>query len=68
MTVTGDLATAHVCRAAAGAAAVGAACLGIAHQWLAFWLVLWLMPSLLLVGGLARRAHVRQNHSPQEGR
>lgn len=58
--MTGDLLTSHVCRAAAVAAAVVGVCLVTAHQWLAAGLVWWLVPSLLLVGGLARAHHRRR--------
>lgn len=61
--MTGDLLTARACRAAA----MAGACLAVVHLWLAAGLVLWLVPSLLVVGGLAHRAHARQNHGPKEG-
>lgn len=63
-TVSRDLVTARACRAAAVAACVAAVVLAVVHQWLAFGLVLWLVPSLLLVAGLAHRAHRRR----KEGR
>lgn len=59
-TVSRDLATARALRAAAVAACVAAVVLAVAHEWLAFGLVLWLVPSLLLVAGLAHRAHNRR--------
>lgn len=58
-TVTGDLLTARSCRAAAAAATAACVLLAAGRQWLAAGLVLWLVPSLLLVGGLAQRAHTR---------
>lgn len=63
-TVTGDLLTARSCRAAAAAATAIGVLLAAGQQWLAAGLVLWLVPSLLLVGGLAHRAHMKQ----KEGR
>jgi len=57
--VTGDLLAAYACRAAALAAVAGSIPLALNHRWLAFALVLWMVPSLLLVGRLARRAHAR---------
>lgn len=57
--MNGDLRTSRVCRAAALAAAAGAVWLAVVHQWLAFGLLLWLVPSLLLVDGRARAAHAR---------
>lgn len=62
--MTGDLATAHVFRAAAMAAAVASVCLGITHQWLAAGLVWWLVPNLLLVGSRAHRAHIERQGEP----
>jgi hypothetical protein len=61
MTVTGDLLTAQACRAAAVAAAVACVWLAAVQQWLAAGLVLWLVPSLLAVGGLAHRSHNRRD-------
>lgn len=55
--VTGDLLAARSCRAAAAAATAAGALLAAGQQWLAAFLVWWLVPSLLFVGGLARRAH-----------
>jgi type IV secretory pathway TrbD component len=60
MTRTGDLLTSQACRAAAAAAAAACIVLAAAQQWLAAGLVLWLVPSLLFVGGLAHRAHNRR--------
>lgn len=65
-TVTGDLLTARSCRAVAAAATAAGALLAAGQQWLAAWLVWWLVPSLLLVGGLAHRAHTRR-HTGREG-
>lgn len=62
--MTGDQMTACSLRAVAVAAAVAAALLMVVHEWLAAGLVLWLVPSLLLVGGQARRAHTNR----KEGR
>lgn len=58
--VSGDLFTARACRTAAVAAVVASVWLAAAHHWLASGLVLWLVPSLLLVAGQARRAHTRR--------
>ncbi|MCL8016907.1 hypothetical protein [Streptomyces sp. AS02] len=66
--MTGDLLAARSCRAAAAAAAAACVLLAAGGQWLAAALVLWLVPSLLAVGGLAHRAHTRQNYDPKEGR
>jgi uncharacterized membrane protein len=57
--VTGDLLAAYACRAAALAAMAGSVPLALNQQWLAFALLLWLVPSLLLVDRRARRAHAR---------
>lgn len=56
MAVTGDLLVSRSCPVAAAVAVV--ACV-----WLAFGLVLWLVPLLLVVGGLAHRAHNRQKRA-----
>ena len=58
--MTGDLMAARSCRAAAVTTAVAGACLASVHLWLAAGLVWWLVPSLLLVGGRAHRAHARR--------
>lgn len=55
--MSGDLTTARSCRAAAFAAFAACVLLAAAGHWLASGLVLWLVPSLLLVAGQARRAH-----------
>lgn len=60
MTRTGDLLTAHSCRAAAVAAVAACLVLAAGRQWLASGLVLWLVPSLLLVASQARHAHTRR--------
>lgn len=65
--MTGDLMTAHACRAVAVAAAVAGALLMVVHEWLSAGLVLWLVPSLLLVAGLAHRAHTRRSTGPERG-
>lgn len=57
--MTVDLYAACACRAAAIAAVAGSVPLALNQQWLAFALVLWLVPSLVLVGHFARRAHAR---------
>lgn len=57
--MTGDLLAAYTCRAAALAALVGSVPLALDGLYLAFTLVLWLVPSLLLVASRARRAHAR---------
>lgn len=56
MTDMNDLTTARSCRAAAVAAFAACVLLAAAHLWLASGLVVWLVPSLLLVAGQARRA------------
>lgn len=56
MTDMNDLTTARSCRAAAVAALAACVLLAAAGHWLASGLVLWLVPSLLLVAGQARRA------------
>lgn len=58
--VTGDLYAARACRAAAVAVVVASVWLAMVHQWLASGLVLWMVPSLLLVAGQAHRAHTRR--------
>lgn len=60
MTTFGDLVTARSCCAAAAAAVAVCVLLAASQQWLAFALVLWLVPSLLLVASQARRAHNRR--------
>ena len=62
--VSRDLVAAHACRAAAATVVVTSVLLAAVHQWLFAGLVLWLVPSLLLVAARARRAHTRR----QEGR
>ncbi len=57
--MTGDLYAACACRVAALAAVAGSVPLALNQQWLAFALLLWLVPSLLIVGGLCHRAHAR---------
>jgi hypothetical protein len=57
--VNGDLLIARVCRAAALAAVAGCIPLALDGQWLAFALVLWIVPGLLIVGGLCHLAHTR---------
>lgn len=57
--MTGDLLAAYTCRAAALAAMAGCIPLAVDGRWLAFALLLWLVPSLLLVAALAKRAHAR---------
>lgn len=64
MAVSGDLTTARSCHAAAFAALAACVLLAAAGHWLASGLVLWLVPSLLLVAGQARRAARRT----EEGR
>ena len=56
-----DLRTARSCRVAAVAAAVAGVLLAVVHEWLAAFLVLWLVPSLLVVAGRAHRAHARRS-------
>ena len=63
--MTVDLLAARACRAAAVAALAGCIPLALAHNWLAVALVLWMVPSLLLVDRRARRAHARsQRQAP----
>lgn len=57
--MTRDLLAAQACRTVALAIVAGCIPLAFAGQWLAFALLLWLVPSLLLVGGLCHRAHAR---------
>jgi len=59
-TAHGGLFAARAFRAAAVTAAAIGGDLVAVHQWLAAALVLWLVPSLLVVGGLAHRAHTRR--------
>lgn len=54
-----DQVTVYACRTAAATAGAGGACLTIAGQPLAGVLLLWLIPSLLLVAHLARLAPAR---------
>lgn len=61
--MTGDLLVSRACPVAAAAAAAGCIWLAAVEQWLAFGLVLWLVPLLLVVGGLAHRAHNRQKRA-----
>lgn len=57
--MTPDLMTAYACRIAAVSACAGGASLATAGQWLPGALLLWLVPSLLLVAHRARLAHTR---------
>jgi hypothetical protein len=57
--MTPDLMTAYACRIAAVSACAGGASLTLAHEWVVGVLLLWLVPSLLLVAQRARLAHVR---------
>lgn len=63
--MTADLMTVYACRTAAVTATAGGASLTLGGQWLAGVLLLWLVPSLLLVACRARLAHVQ---TPQTGR
>lgn len=66
--MTPDLITAHACRAAAVSACAGGALLTTAGQWAAGVLLLWLVPSLLLVAQRARLAHVRIHQTGRTSR
>ncbi|RSN50531.1 hypothetical protein DMH12_24935 [Streptomyces sp. WAC 04229] len=57
--MTVDLVTVYACRTAAASAFAGGASLTIAHEWIPGVLLLWLVPSLLLVAQLARHAPAR---------
>ncbi|MFD8488674.1 hypothetical protein [Streptomyces sp. NPDC059712] len=57
--MTADLVTSYACRTAAVTATAGGASLTVGGQWLAGALLLWLVPSLLLVACRARLAHTR---------
>ncbi|MFD5848350.1 hypothetical protein [Streptomyces chartreusis] len=59
--MTGDLLVSRSCPVAAAVAVVVCVWLAVVEQWLAFGLVLWSVPLLLVVGGLAHRAHSRKN-------
>lgn len=61
--MTADLMTVYACRTAAVTAAAGGASLTVGGQWLAGVLLLWLVPSLLLVACRARLAHTRTPHT-----
>ncbi|MEV5703130.1 hypothetical protein AB0L55_37320 [Streptomyces anthocyanicus] len=63
--MTVDLMTLYACRTAAVTATAGGASFTLAHEWLAGALLLWLVPSLLLIANRARLAHIR---TPQTGR
>ncbi|GGS96571.1 hypothetical protein [Streptomyces violaceus] len=55
-----DLLAAGCCRVAAVVAAAACVWLAAVQQWLVAGLVLWLVPSFLVVGGLADRAYARR--------
>lgn len=61
--MTAYLRVARACILAALAITAGCALLAVNRQWLAFGLILWLVPSLLLVAALARRAHIRSRQA-----
>ena len=61
--MTVDLVTLYACRTAAVTATAGGASLTLAHEWLAGALLLWLVPSLLLIANRARLAHARTPHT-----
>lgn len=61
--MTADLMTVYACRTAAVTAFAGGASLTVGGQWLAGVLLLWLVPSLLLVACRARYAHTRTPHT-----
>ncbi|WP_032761166.1 hypothetical protein [Streptomyces alboviridis] len=61
--MTADLMTSYACRTAAVTAFAGGASFTLAHEWLAGALLLWLVPSLLLVANRARYAHTRTPHT-----
>lgn len=58
-----DLMTSYACRTAAVTAFAGGASLTLAHEWMAGALLLWLVPSLLLVACRARLAHARPHRT-----
>ena len=66
--MTVDLMTSYACRTAAVTATAGGASFTLAHEWLAGALLLWLVPSLLLVANRARLAHVRTHHNERTTR
>ena len=66
--VSRDLLTFYVCCAAALAATGAGVWLATGGHWLAAVLVLWLVPSLLLVGVLAHRVHTKQKGRMWESR
>ncbi|MFJ6069106.1 hypothetical protein ACIQHU_39455 [Streptomyces tendae] len=57
--MTLDLVTVYACRIAAVSAFAGGASLTLAHKWVVGVLLLWLVPSLLLIAHRARLAHTR---------
>jgi hypothetical protein len=61
--MTVDLMTVYACRTAAVTATAGGASFTLAHEWLAGALLLWLVPSLLLVACRARLAHIRPHRT-----
>lgn len=61
--MTTDLVTSYACRMAAATAFAGGASLTVGGQWLAGMLLLWLVPSLLLIACRAHLAHTRTPHT-----
>lgn len=66
--MTVDLMTSYACRTAAVTAFAGGASLTLGGQWLARVLLLWLVPSLLLIAYRARLAHARTPHTGRTNR
>lgn len=63
--MTGELLAAQACRATAVAVMAGCIPLALDHHWLAFALLLCMVPGLLIVGGCCHRAHA---HSLRQAR
>ena len=63
---TGDLLTARACHATAAVVVATSIVLATTGHWVAAVLLLWLAPSLILVGVRARRAHTKRTTARQE--
>lgn len=66
--MTVDLMTSYACRTAVVTATAGGVSLATAGQWLAGVLLLWLVPSLLLIACRARLVHTRTPHTGRTNR